>query len=80
MRSKTLRRMKVWGESVSRSATHLYGVPSAMYCNLVVNETSSRVTVPPTRQGPCSDSARPGPTPEAISKTSWLWSAGASEN
>ena len=46
---------------------------------LVVNETSSSVTVPPTRQGPCSGSARPGPTPEAISKTSWLWSAGASE-
>ena len=48
--------------------------------NLVVNETSSSVTVPPTRQGPCSENARPRPTPEAISKTSWLWSAGASEN
>ena len=46
---------------------------------LVVNETSSTVTVPPTRQGPCSDSARPRLTPEAISKTSWLWSAGVSE-
>ena len=43
---------------------------------LVVSETSSSVTVPPTRQGPCSDSARPGPTPEAIAKTSGLWSAG----
>ena len=30
--------------------------------SLVVNETSSSVTVPPTRQGPCSDNARPGPT------------------
>ena len=27
----------------------------------VVNATSSSVTVPPTRQGPCIDSARPGP-------------------
>ena len=44
---------------------------------LVVNETSSSVKVLPTRQGPCSDSARRGPTPEAISKTPWLWSAGA---
>ena len=46
---------------------------------LVVNETSSSVTVPPTRQGPRSGSAGPGPTPEAISKSSWLWLAGASE-
>ena len=55
--------------------------PPLCFANLVVNETSSinSVTVPPTRQGPCSDSARRGPTPEAISKTSWLWSAGASE-
>ena len=37
----------------------------------VVNEKLSRVTVPPTRQRPCSDSARPGPTPETISKSSW---------
>ena len=35
---------------------------------LVVNETSSSVTVPLTKQGPCSDRARPGPTPEAIPK------------
>ena len=48
--------------------------------NLVVNETSSSVTVPPTKQGPCSENARPRPTPEAISKTSWLWSAGAPKN
>ena len=45
---------------------------------LVVKEMSSSVTVPPTRQGPCSDSVRPGPTPEAISEPSWLWSASAS--
>ena len=32
IRSKTLRRMKVWGEPVSRSATHLHGVSSAMHC------------------------------------------------
>ena len=36
--------------------------------NMVVNETSSSVTVPPTRQGPCSDNAKAGPTPEAISQ------------
>ena len=50
--------------------------PPLCIANLIVNETWSRVTVPPTRQGPCSDSAGPGPTPDAISKTSWLWSAG----
>ena len=44
-----------------------------------MNETSSNVTVPPMRQGLCSDSVRPRPTPEAISKPSWHWSAGASE-
>ena len=46
---------------------------------LVVNEASSSVTVPPPRQGPCSDNARRGPTPEAISKISSLYSAGTSE-
>ena len=40
--------------------------PPLFIANLVVNETSSSVTAPPTRQGPCSDSARPGPTPEVI--------------
>ena len=55
------------------------GVPSLCIEIAVVNETSSSVTVPPTRQGPCSDSARPRLTPEAIAKTSWLWSAGACE-
>ena len=34
--------------------------PPVCIAHLVVNETSSSVTVPPTRQGPCSDSARPG--------------------
>ena len=38
--------------------------------NMVVNETSSSVTVPPTRQGPCSDNARPRPTSEASCKKS----------
>ena len=35
---------------------------------LVVNETSSDVTIPPTRRGPCSTSARSWPMSEAISK------------
>ena len=39
----------------------------------LVKEISSTVTVPPTRQEPCSDGAMPGPTPEAISKPSWLF-------
>ena len=38
----------------------------------IVNETSSSVTVPPTKQGPWSDNARSKPTPEAISKPSRL--------
>ena len=38
------------------------------YAIFIVNETSSSVTVPSTKQGPCSDSARSGVTPEAISK------------
>ena len=54
-------------------------VPAAMYCKLVVNETSASVTVPPTRQRRCSDSARSGPQTETLSKLPWLWSAGASE-
>ena len=40
-----------------------------IYAIFIVNETSSSVTVPSTKQGPCSDRARSGPTPEAISKT-----------
>ena len=32
IRSKTLRRMKVWGKPVSRSATYLCDILSAMYC------------------------------------------------
>ena len=39
-----------------------------MYAIFIVNETPFSVTVPSTKQGPCSDSARSGPTPEAISK------------
>ena len=35
----------------------------------IVSETPFSVTVPLTKQGPCSDSARSGPTPEAISRT-----------
>ena len=58
--------MKVWGEPVSMSAC--VTSPPLCIANLVVNETSSSVIVPPTRQGPGSDSARPGSTPEAISK------------
>ena len=79
-RSNTSRRMNVWGEPVSRSATHLLGAmasPPLYIAILLVNETSSSVTVPPTRQGPCSDSARSGPMQEAISKTSRLSSVGA---
>ena len=52
--------------------------PPLFMAILVVKGTSSSVTVTPTRQGPCSDSVRPEPTPEAISKPSWLWSAGSS--
>ena len=47
-------------------------VAQLMYAIFIVNETSSSVTVPPTKQGMCSDSASSGPTPEAISKTSRL--------
>ena len=42
-----------------------------------VKKTSSSVTAPPTRQGPCSGSARSEAPREAIAKTSGLWSVGA---
>ena len=44
-------------------------VARLIYAIFIVNETSSSVTVPSTKQVPCSDSARSEPTPEAISKT-----------
>ena len=47
---------------------------------LVVKETSSSVTAPPTKQGPCSGSARPEMPSKAIAKTSGPWSAGAPKN
>ena len=47
-------------------------VARLMYAIFIVNETSPSVTVPPTKQGPCFDSARSGPTPESISKPSRL--------
>ena len=40
--------------------------PPLCIANLVGNETSSSVTVPPTRQGACSDRAKPGSTPEPV--------------
>ena len=43
-----------------------------IYAIFIVNETSFSVTVPPTKQGPCSDSAGLGLTSEAISKPSRL--------
>ena len=43
-------------------------VARLIYAIFIVNETSSSVTVPSTKQGPCSDSAKSGATPEAISK------------
>ena len=48
-------------------------VAQLAYVILIVNETSSSVTVPPTKQGPCSDSARLELTPETISKTSRIF-------
>ena len=36
-------------------------VARPIYAIFRVNETSSSVTVSPTNQGPCSDSARSGP-------------------
>ena len=44
-------------------------VTRLIYANFMVNKTSFSFTVPLTKQGPCSDSATSGPTPEAISKT-----------
>ena len=41
-------------------------VTRLIYAIFFVNETSSSVIVSPTKQGPCSDSARSGPTPKAI--------------
>ena len=35
--------------------------------------------MPPTRQRPCSDSAREGSVLDAAAQTSGLWSTGASE-
>ena len=43
-------------------------VARLMHAIFIVNKTSSSVTVSPTKQGPCSDNARSGPTPEAIYK------------
>ena len=43
-------------------------VARLIYAIFIVNETSFSVTVPSTKQGPCSDSERSGPTPQAISK------------
>ena len=56
----------------SRGAQRLSesSVARLIYAIFIVNETSSSVTVPSTKQGPCSDSARSGPTPEAIPKPS----------
>ena len=45
-------------------------VTRLIYAMFIVNETSSSVKVPPTKQGPCSDIARSGPKPEAISEPS----------
>ena len=78
IRSKTSRLMNVCGEQVSRNATQQKGVRASAppwIAILVVKEASSRVMVPSTRQGACSDSATPG----ATAKTSGLWSADASE-
>ena len=46
---------------VERCSTEIHAI-------FIVNKTSSSVTVPSTKQGPYSDSARSGPTPETISK------------
>ena len=82
IRSNSSCRTKVMGEPVSKSATHLNCVKASTppcIAILVMNETLSSVTVPPTRQGACSDCARPRPTPEAMSRPFWVWSAGASK-
>ena len=44
-------------------------VTRQIFAIFVVNKTPSSVTVPSTKQGPCSDSAKSGATPEAIFKT-----------
>ena len=54
-------------------------VARRIYTIMIMNEMSSNVTVPLTEQGPCSDSARPGPTPEAVSKLRGFSSANPSE-
>ena len=75
IRSNTSRRMNVWGEPVSSSAVHMEGAiasPQLCIAISVVKESSSSVTVPPTRQGPCSGSARSEAPREVIAKTSGL--------
>ena len=47
-------------------------VARLMHAIFIVNETLSSVTLPPTKQGLCSDNAKSRPTPEAISKPSRL--------
>ena len=47
-------------------------VAPLIYAIFIVNETSASVTVSTTHHRPCSDSARSGSTPEAISKNSRL--------
>ena len=82
MRSNTSCLTNVCGEPVSRSATQPQGARVlAPLCTatFVVKEASSRVMIPPKRQGPCSGSAREGSTPGVTAKTSGLLSAGASE-
>ena len=44
-------------------------VARLIYAIFIVNKTSSSITVPLTKQGPCSDSKRSGPTPKAVPKT-----------
>ena len=74
--------MKACGETVSRSATQPYGargLAPLWTAIFVVKEASSRVMIPPTRQGPCSGIAREGSTPGVTAKTSGLLSAGTPE-
>ena len=63
MLSNMSRLTKVCREPVSRSATQPKGartLPPLFTAIFVVNEASSSVMMPPTRQVPCSDSARQG--------------------
>ena len=71
----------LWGTSVKeRHATkRREGVSSAVNRDLRDNEASSSVVMPPTKQGPRSDSVRKGLTPGTTVKNSILLSAGASE-